>query len=420
MDLKKVTWRQWLEILIWCLAGFFFCKELAQFEQRFKRILVVAIICTISIIIHLRRTLADPDYEKEVWGLRQKTGRDCRYDWLRVLAVVMVIMTHAIQVDLHENMVSGRRAEFIFIVIYMLCLACNLIYVMLSGALLIPYRDESIWKFYTKRISAVALPMGIYYFFYLWQAGELAGGGILYVMQNFLLRLCQGNTPEAPHYWLMYVLLSIYIVIPFFRYMFWNMPYKVLTGAVILGLFLMGVDLFCPFTLGISSFLGKWEGIAIIGYWVTRPETRKYYCWLMRFGIFAFCVMAGMIWQNVDYRTLCGNHSPVMALICMGLFAAVLKYGDIFNKGNTLLRVLSKYSYSLILVHWWALHWIVRGKLDIHIGQYGGMGLIPETFITLAVSLLISFLIDNLVVMPVQMLFDWICRKSEMLINNWK
>ena len=66
MDLKKVTRRQWLEILIWCLAGFFFCKELAQFEQRFKRILVVAIICIISIIIHLRRTLADPDYEKEV------------------------------------------------------------------------------------------------------------------------------------------------------------------------------------------------------------------------------------------------------------------------------------------------------------------------------------------------------------------
>lgn len=91
-----------------------------------------------------------------------------------------------------------------------------------------------------------------------------------------------------------------------------------------------------------------------------------------------------------------------------------------YNIGNLLLRVLSKYSYSLILVHWWALHWIVRGKLDIHIGQYGGMGLIPETFITLTVSLLISFLIDNLVVMPAQMLFDWGCGKSEIWISRRK
>lgn len=419
MNLRKKG-RPWIEIFMWCLAGLLLCAGLLQFGRVIKRIVLVGLLCIVSIFIHARRTLEDPDYGKTVVGWKQKRARDGRYDWLRVLAVFMVIITHAIQIDLPENGAGSRGMEYIFTLLYMLCLACNLIYVMLSGALLIPYKEESIGRFYAKRCSTVALPMGIYYFFYLWQAGELDGSRLLQTMQGFVVRLCEGNTPEAPHYWLIYVLLSIYIAIPFFRYMFRNMPYKVLTGAVVIGLVLMGLELFSPIQFGISSFLGKWEGIAILGYWATRPETRKYDRPLTVLGILAFCMMAGMIGLGMDYRTLCGNYSPVMALICVGIFAAVLKHGEIFERETALLRVLSKYSYSLILVHWWALYWLVKGKMDLHIGQYNGGGLILVVLITLLASLLASFLIDNMVVMPVQMLFDWICGKCEFWMNKRK
>lgn len=424
MALTKERRKQYLEIMLWCLAAAYFCIELLQFGQTVKRMIVVGGVCAISVLIHAKRTWADSDYGSGVLGLKQKAGRDYRYDWLRCLAVMMVILTHAVQADLHEGFIQDERAEFVLTVFYMLCLACNLIYVMLSGALLLPYKEESAWKFYVKRISTVALPMGIYYVFYMWQARELDGHIPWGTIRDLLLRLCQGTTPESPHYWLMYVLLSIYLAVPFFRYMFRNMPYKVLTGLVGISMALMALDLFCPIALGISSFLGKWEGIAIMGYWVTRPETKKYYHRLVGLGLAAFGVMVAMIGYGLDYRTLCANHSPVMALICMGMFAFVLENRVVFERGNAGLRILGKYSYSLILVHWWALYGIVREKYQIHVGQYCGGGLFLTLILTLLVSLIASVLIDNLIVMPVQLVFAGGMKKVETLgaqiCHRWK
>ncbi len=424
MTFTKEKRKQYLEIVLWCLAAVYFCIELLQFGKTVKRMVVVGGVCVVSVLIHAKRTLADPEYSSQVLGLKQKAGRDYRYDWLRCLAVMMVILTHAVKADLDEGFILDERAKFVFTVFYMLCLACNLIYVMLSGALLLPYKEESAWKFYLKRISTVALPMVIYYAFYMWQASELDGNIPWETIRELLLRLCQGTTPESPHYWLMYVLLSIYIAVPFLRYMFRNMPYKVLTGLVGVSMVLMALDLFCPIALGISSFLGKWEGIAIMGYWVTRPETKKYYHQLMVLGLAAFGLMVAMIGCDLNYQTLCTNYSPVMALICMGMFAFVLENRRIFERGNVLLLILGKYSYSLILVHWWALYGIVREKYQIHVGQYYTGGLFLTLILTLLVSLIASVLIDNLIIMPVQLVFAGGIKKVETLgnqiYNRWK
>ena len=393
-------------LILMCFCGL---VEVNRLGLSTKRTLAIAVVCFGSILIHWHRAKNKEGYFKAVLGLKLKEDRDYRYDWLRVLAVVMVIVTHAVQVDLSLGLVSGEKSTFILNVIYMLCLACNLIYVMLSGALLIPYREERLMDFYVKRIVKVFLPMAVYFVFYLWQNLELETINFE-TIKGLTIRLIQGETPESPHYWLMYTLLSVYIVIPLFRYMFRNMPYEVLTTVVVISIVLMGVNLFSPIRFQLSSFIFGWEGIAIIGYWVTRPETKKYYYGLMALGGIAFVVMVIMIVKQMDYRTLCCNTSPIMTLISTGIFAFVFLNGKFFQKGRITLSVLSKYSYSLILIHWWTLHWITRGRLNIQVMQYNGGGLLLSLLITLIVSLFAAMLIDNYIIVFFEQLIEWIIK----------
>ena len=371
-----------------------------------------------SVIIHIGKTTNDKNYILKVLGIHSRTNRDYRYDWLRVLAILMVITTHAIQADLSLGLIMGKKKIFIFTILYMFCLACNLIYVMLSGALLIPYRKESLGDFYLKRVTKVAFPMIIYFVFYLWQNEELEGHISKYTVQNIFIRLLTGDTPESPQYWLMYTILSLYIVFPFFRYMFNKMPYRLLSVMVVIGICLMTVTLFSPISLKVSSFLGTWDGVAIMGYWVTRPETRERYNLLIGFGIAALGFMMVMIWRGLDYETLCCNTSPIMVLISLGIFAFVFRKESFCNKGNAILGMLSKYSYSIILIHWWVLHWITRGQYNIQVASYHGGGVIISLMVTIVVSLFWAFLIDNYVMTFIQQSWEWIIIFVKKLVNK--
>lgn len=415
--MTKEKKREITSITIGILAGVCLCAILTKAGLPPERIMLILAVCIGSVLIHRRRAACSEDYIKKLLGLEVRADRDFRYDWLRVLAVVMVIVTHAVQVDLSLGLVTDERQIFICNIVYMLCLACNLIYVMLSGALLIPYKEEKLSDFYIKRVVKVFFPMAVYFLFYLWQDRELEN--VTWgTVGNIFTRLLQGDTPESPHYWLMYTLLSVYIVIPLFRYMFRNMPYKMLSTIVAISLVLMGINLFSPLKIALTSFLAGWEGVAIIGYWVTRPETKRYYGVLVGTGITAFAVMILMIAKELDYRTLCCNTSPVMTLISVGIFAFVYGRDKIFGRGNALLNILSKYSYSLILIHWWSLHWITRGRLGIQVTQYHGGGLVLSLLVTLFVSLLAAICIDNFVMVFVEQIFWWMLEGVKKLIGK--
>ena len=97
-----------------------------------------------------------------------------------------------------------------------------------------------------------------------------------------------------------------------------------------------------------------------------------------------------------------------------------LVYGrdKIFGRGNALLNILSKYSYSLILIHWWSLHWITRGRLGIQVTQYHGGGLVLSLLVTLFVSLLAAICIDNFVMVFMEQIFWWMLEGVKKLIGK--
>lgn len=256
--------------------------------------------------------------------------------------------------------------------------------------------------------------MVIYYIFYCWFFGELEQVSPS-VLIDIGKRLLQGDTPESPHYWLLYTILSLYIIFPFLRYMLRDLSYRNLTGLVLLFLIFYGIQLFLPAFFGINfavgMYLGSWTGVAIIGYWIARPETRDYCKWIILAGIIAAGAMLLLIRVREDYQNLCCNCSPVMCCIAAALFAVIF-YCKIFTRGNCLIRILSRYSFSLILIHWWVLHQITIGKLNIRVSWFHGTGLILSLAVTLVISLVTAQIIDQFFLAPLEAGLGWLRRKA--------
>ena len=137
----------------------------------------------------------------------EKIKRQVYLDKLRVLATVLVIAVHT--VSLGSTLVPERSAVWYgFEISNYLFLCCNLLFIMISGALLLPVKGESAGQFYRKRFLKVLVPMVIYYILYV-----CAKEGFVWLRPDhwgvMLKRILLGAPEEAPHFWLIYVIEAI-------------------------------------------------------------------------------------------------------------------------------------------------------------------------------------------------------------------
>ena len=164
----------------------------------------------------------------------EKIKRQVYLDKLRVLATVLVIAVHT--VSLGSTLVPERSAVWYgFEISNYLFLCCNLLFIMISGALLLPVKGEPAGQFYRKRFLKVLVPMVIYYILYV-----CAKEGFVWLLPDhwgaMLKRILLGAPEEAPHFWLIYVIIWLYVLTPFFRYVVQHIPDSVLSGLVMAGL----------------------------------------------------------------------------------------------------------------------------------------------------------------------------------------
>lgn len=340
-----------------------------------------------------------------------KGFRDPAFDILRILAVYLVISAHVFQAELGfsgEDSMKLRLMEGITLV-------CNPLYVMLSGALLLRWKEESIPEFYARRLGRIVLPLVTYYAFYLWENGLFRGLGLWEALGLMFGNLIACHTPETPYYWLIFVIISLYVVFPFLRYMLRDLPYGVLFAMSVLALICMTVVSFTavlPGAFFFSNFLSGWLGAAILGYFVSQGRSRRFDLIFMLSGIAALFFIAYMIMNGTDLTVRYASAAPELCLLAMALFALTLHCSH--KAGGRLRRVLSfisEQSYGMILIHWWVLYWPLK-----RIFGFGDRSLgIPLCFLCAAASFVISLIaafgINRLVIYPIEIFFRFV-RKS--------
>lgn len=368
-----------------------------------KHFAAAAALAACSCLIHIRRAGTSSGYWEELFlGYRNKPGRIVYMDYLRVLAALLVILVHVLE-PVYAGLPPHTFAGSALAAAAGLGLSCNLLFIMLSGALLLGGKEESVLHFYSRRFVRVLIPCFAYYllyFFYVDGISALHPGNWGSLIRSFL----SNDSGQTPHFWLVYIILMFYVAAPFFRLMLRHMTEPMLEALVAVIFILHFLYTYGPLVhiqLAAPAFLSSWDSIFLLGYYCTTQAAMKHYRLFMTAGLGSGLVLAAAIMASESLGPLVYNNAPPQMLFTCALFLFFRKHGDtLFAAIPTVLSAIGRYSFSILLVHWLVLHRIVDNMPGINGLSFGIAGSILTSFLlTLSISLVLSFLYDNTVVL---------------------
>ena len=129
---------------------------------------------------------------------------------------------------------------------------------------------------------------------------------------------------EAPHFWLIYVIIWLYVLTPFFRYVVQHIPDSVLSGLVVVILIfrdpwnLRGIRFIInSIASGILWFFCRCFYIGILSDKRSRG-VRKYFFYGA--GILSVCLAVRHIFSGAQYHRYLFNNAPLMVFYTMAVF----------------------------------------------------------------------------------------------------
>ena len=354
-----------------------------------------------------------------------KTTRKVYIDYLRFIATLFVICGHT--VSLAESFVEqGSVAYRVLELVFFLFPSCNLLFVMISGALLLPVQNERVGSFFGRRFVKVLIPMLVYYFLYACAKYGLAC--LLPKNLPFMFqRLLVGAADEVPHFWLVYVILGLYVLTPFLRWIVAHIPDSVLFGVILLVFFVHALDTYLPL-VGMESHLSvivdSFAGVFLLGYFLSAPhaeyaKSRRTENVFMACGAVSWVISCLIILTRDDYGAYVYYNAPTMLFIASALFLGTKRITGSCTKTPYAIHLVGKYSYSILLIHWGVLHYVVKQQLGIDV--LGG-GIVGGCLLTIALTLVLSLagaiVIDNTLIRMIRKLLDWIGEACARALNR--
>ena len=219
---------------------------------------------------------------------------------------------------------------------------------------------------------------------------------------------------EAPHFWLIYVIIWLYVLTPFFRYVMQHIPDSVLSGlvAVILIFQILGTYWDTLYYNSIASgILGSFAGVFILGYYLTREQWRRKY-FIYGAGILSVCLAVRHIFSGAQYHRYLFNNAPLMVFYTMAVFLFVRQ---IYVKAETehfFTKLISRYSFGILLIHWGVLHYLVKQIFHVSPTDFGVIGgSLLMIVLTLFFSLIGAMVLDRTLIHWCLSLIAWIEKK---------
>ena len=327
--------------------------------------------------------------------------REVKYDYLRTLAVFAIIMIHAVPAE-----TLNYRQWLFSAALLPVLLSFVGIYFMLSGLFLLKSGTEDIPGFYRSRFQTIFIPFayysGIYYWYYeihlrqeplRWQEHLAAFGKGLFT----------GTIPMTPHLWFMYVIMALYLCAPFLARMMKAMSDKDLKILLVLMMIVQGICTYFPaFGLDLGGSLQYmifkgWFIYFVLGYALKRLYGTSKYLPFGILGITGFCIT--MVQKCLTPSVTPGIHdlAPTMMAMAAAVFLFFERFGDM--KTPVLVKsanYVSRYSYSIYLIHYLVLGQVVRGLVEkTFIRHYYVPKILWETILTFLISLAAAWIIDG-------------------------
>ncbi|MDO4491261.1 MAG: acyltransferase [Lachnospiraceae bacterium] len=322
--------------------------------------------------------------EKKAPGKGREKNIIVELDILRVIATVLVIALHTLEANAGElGMTDATYVSRSAVLI-----SCNYLFIMLSGGLSFRYREQNAILYYISRGIRILIPMYIYYIWnYFWHI-PLKDMMNLKYLKTVAAQLFAREYVIAPQFWLLYPIMLIYLFAPFIQYMFRSMPYKrvfLLAAVSVAAIFFI----LRYRSTGTDSF---WLLPAVVGFFLLHPETRKLDLPIILLGLLALPLL---LWGHHDSITDAGG---LTCLIACGIVSLVYFICGKLKPGRIVSAVcgfFSRYSFGILLVHWYVLYYLTRDTFGITAISYGGWVMVLSTIVTFCLSLVFAYLFDN-------------------------
>lgn len=329
------------------------------------------------------------------------------YDLIRIIACLCVVVNHTNGLFKNYSIFAGKQ-WFLSAIIFGLCKVGVPLFFMLTGALLLG-RSESLKKVYVHRLLRMVLLL----LFWSIISGIITTNGVKLSLSNILSTLKMLPFKEVVlHYWYLYTVVGIYIMLPFIRSMVCNLSDKMLTVYVVLG--------FCIYCtcvslqkLGFASldsnfleplmFGSVWW--VVTGYWIDRLKYNfKYYM-----GAICVFVLTIIIWVLFEWKfSLAGGKiSSVfdniyvwpVALMSISFFYIVKYMPMIQNEGSRWTRIIlgeiSKCTLGIYLMHSYPIIYFRKLSFFKYVDS-SFLRMILITVLVFTTSLIITFIIRRI------------------------
>ena len=323
-------------------------------------------------------------------------------DNIRFLATIFVVIIHIVFPIVEKFEVISPLYWHTANIVESICRSAVPLFVMLSGALLLG-KNEELMLFYRKRLQKIAIPFVIWSLIYL-VISYLSEFFFKSTDKNKLLWLAsQLKSGTAYHLWYIYMILGLYLTIPYLTklipklskidfYLFF------ILWAVTLFLKIPILNTYFP-NFDLTFFTG-YIGYLLLGYFLAQND--NYFS--IKSGV--FMVMVGWIctiiftylssrqekhFIGVFYSYL----SPNVALITVGIFI-ILK--DIKIKSPLFQKIsqtISNYSFGIYLNHVLIITLLYKLGIDWKIVN-PILGMVLTFLLVLSLSMIFTFVTEKI------------------------
>ncbi len=265
--------------------------------------------------------------------------RDLRLDVLRIAAIVAVIWLHVSGEVLVNEPGPGDAEWWMGNVADAFSRWCVPLFVMASGALILPRRpDIAPWDFYRRRAARIVVPTLFWTIVFL---GVRAIGDEA-PARSLAISVVRG-TPYY-HLWFLYMIVGLYVAAPLISRFLDGCPQGVVLAATALIFLVSSVEsLMTKIADGerAYTFLGMWPnylGYFLAGYYLWRWPLRRV-SWPLALATILACgsgiaLLTGALYPVVGARAweiTYANQQPLIILMSMAIFTSVAGSSMQFN-----------------------------------------------------------------------------------------
>lgn len=324
--------------------------------------------------------------------------REVKYDFMRVLMSLLVVCCHAsFPLRISDNILLNNAVRTFLAM-------CNGIFFMLSGKFNLNKKFENkldYYTYYTNKFINIIVPYGIISCILVKIVDKPQGGYKSFVYSCICAFF---STNSQNHFWFMCCLIGMLVSAPFLAKMLNSMKKFELKLLFSIGIIWSVLAIYLTTDLGISFaitsfFLWGWIFFFWLGYFTEKVVDDRNIEFFYIAGISGYIVT---VWGKTYLATFVNANDLSAGFIFFTIASYLFLERHMEVKSELVQKIigyLGKYSFLAYMVHYVILKEFVERAID---SQARLLNYIMSVVITFCLSYLVSIILFNIVIRPVQ------------------